>query len=63
MTYVDVAIFIEIDSVKVLFKDDLPGNCPLLRQWYQNMKKEKELAKINENFYELVRTRNLAVRE
>ena len=30
ITYVDVAIFIEIDTVKVLFRNDLPGNCTLL---------------------------------
>ena len=63
MTYVDVVIFIEIDTVRVLFRNDLPGDCPMLNQWYKNMKREKELARINENFYELVRTRNLAVVE
>ena len=62
LTYTDIVIFIEIDTIKTIYgQKSLPteDECPKLNAWFSAMKKKKELLRINQNFYDLVRSRGL----
>ena len=61
MTYVDLAVYIEIDTIKTLFNTGVPSNCPNLAQWYDKLKKDSALSQVNRNFYELVNSQKLAI--
>ena len=55
MTYVDIVLYNEIDTIIKLFQSfKLSGKYTNLEQWMQSMSSLRQLKEVNKSFYDLV---------
>ena len=53
-TFVDIVVFMEIETIQIMFKRDLPSKCTRLQTWHKTLMKERVLHNINNEFFSVV---------
>ena len=47
MTFIDIVVFMEIESVLLIYRKELPDSCPKLLRWQDQLGKEPALLSVN----------------
>lgn len=54
MTWIDVLIFIEIETVLIMYRIELPSRCRKLLRWQDKLSQEPSIKTVNSEFLKLV---------
>ena len=54
MTFIDIIVFNEIETILLMYSRDLPNTCPKLKAWLTTLRKEKPLEVVNAKLFEAV---------